>query len=183
VASFYSHLPTGGQRPAPTPTRVSTLPTNSVQVGQSAFEERHEDGLVHQRRLISAACVATALAGLFGAYVGREGLNELYWEARAHQMGLPAGPAEKYVMIAGGDAAEVGAEAFEAATAAGQWAEARTAPGIVNPGAYGDALSQLSICNTPLVTGPTSPRVPYDSDDPRYRDPRLVQLQPAAWAT
>ncbi|WP_285739079.1 glycosyl hydrolase [Kitasatospora phosalacinea] len=63
-----------------------------------------------------------------------------------------------------GDEAENSAEATE------QFTEARTAPGVVAPGAYGAAWAQLqSMPHTggswDHVTG-----LRYDSDDPRYRD-------------
>ncbi|WP_354637497.1 glycosyl hydrolase [Kitasatospora camelliae] len=61
-------------------------------------------------------------------------------------------------------------EAENAAEAAAQYAEARTAPGIVAPGAYGAAWAELQALphtrgGWDHVTG-----LPYDSDDPRYRD-------------
>src|SRR3954468_18367859 len=64
-----------------------------------------------------------------------------------------------------------GDETAEALAAAEQFAQARTAPGIVLPGAYGAAFTALS---TLPVAGSTWAEVtnrPYDSDDPRYRDP------------
>lgn len=64
-----------------------------------------------------------------------------------------------------------GDETHEALTAAEQFAQARTAPGIVLPGAYGAAFSSLT--GLPVSGGAwTEVTVrPYDSDDPRYRDP------------
>jgi len=43
-----------------------------------------------------------------------------------------------------GTQGQAGGESAEALTAAQQWAEARTAPGIVAPGAYSAALAQLN---------------------------------------
>lgn len=63
-----------------------------------------------------------------------------------------------------------GSEADEMAEGAAQYAEARTAPGVVAPGAYGAAWASLT--NLP-GTGGSWRHVtdrPYDSDDPRYRD-------------
>lgn len=62
-------------------------------------------------------------------------------------------------------------ETGEALTAATQFAEARTAPGLVLPGAYGAAFASLSAL--PAYGGAWSEVTnrPYDSDDPRYRDP------------
>ncbi|KUN29823.1 glycosyl hydrolase [Streptomyces antibioticus] len=63
-----------------------------------------------------------------------------------------------------------GNEADEIAEGAAQYAEARTSPGVVAPGAYGAAWTSL----TKLPgTGGSWRHVtdrPYDSDDPRYRD-------------
>src|SRR5918912_2214692 len=64
-----------------------------------------------------------------------------------------------------------GGESAELLAAAQQFAEARTAPsGIVNPGAYSAALGQLS--SLPTVGGSWTDitKVPYDADDPNYRD-------------
>lgn len=71
------------------------------------------------------------------------------------------------------DSGDSGGEEDESgniAEQADQYAEARTSPGIVAPGAYGaayDALGEL-----PHTDGRWRDvtRLPYDSDDPRYRD-------------
>src|SRR6476620_652584 len=66
---------------------------------------------------------------------------------------------------------EVGDESAEAQTKAEQYAQARTAPGVVLPGAYSAAFASL---NGLPVFGTTWTEVtnrPYNSDDPRYRDP------------
>ena len=66
---------------------------------------------------------------------------------------------------------EPGEETKEAANAAEQMRQARTAPGIVAPGAYSAAFASY-------VALPVAGRAwkevttrPYDADDPRYRDP------------
>ena len=63
-----------------------------------------------------------------------------------------------------------GGESAEALTAAEQFAQARTAPGIVAPGAYSAAFSQLT--GLPVAGGSWNEvtRTPYDADDPDYRD-------------
>ena len=63
-----------------------------------------------------------------------------------------------------------GNEADEIAEGADQYAEARTSPGIVAPGAYGAAWSDLR--NLPSSGGSwhNVTDLPYNSDDPRYRD-------------
>ena len=63
-----------------------------------------------------------------------------------------------------------GGESAELLGAKAQWDDTRTAPGIVAPGAYSAAFAQSPV---PAVTGGAGTnvtRVPYDSDDPRYRD-------------
>ncbi|MFI8529685.1 glycosyl hydrolase [Streptomyces aquilus] len=63
-----------------------------------------------------------------------------------------------------------GNEADEIAEGAAQYAEARTSPGVVAPGAYGAAWTSLT--NLPSTGGSWRHVTdqPYDSDDPRYRD-------------
>ncbi|WP_109002421.1 glycosyl hydrolase [Streptomyces rishiriensis] len=63
-----------------------------------------------------------------------------------------------------------GNEADEIAEGAQQYAEARTSPGIVAPGAYGAAWTGLR--NLPGTGGRwrNVTDLPYDSDDSRYRD-------------
>ncbi len=64
-----------------------------------------------------------------------------------------------------------GGEAFEAKTAADQFAQARTAPsGIVAPGAYGAAFAQLTGLASTAGAWSDVTNVPYDADDPTYRD-------------
>src|SRR5439155_22903178 len=58
----------------------------------------------------------------------------------------------------------------EAATLAGQYAEARTAPGVVDSGAYGSAYAAIQALPATAGTWHDVTRVPYNSDDPRYRD-------------
>src|SRR6185436_18691639 len=63
-----------------------------------------------------------------------------------------------------------GDESAEAKTRDEQFAEARTAPGIVLPGAYSAAFASLS--GLPATGGSWAEVTnrPYNSDDPRYRD-------------
>ena len=66
---------------------------------------------------------------------------------------------------------EPGDETVEALNAAAEYAQARTAPGLVLPGAYSAAFTDLS--GLPVASGTWAEETnrPYDSDDPRYRDP------------
>ncbi|MFE2349216.1 glycosyl hydrolase [Kitasatospora cineracea] len=64
----------------------------------------------------------------------------------------------------GGDEAENSAESTE------QFTEARTAPGVVAPGAYGAAWAQLQSMPRTAGSWDHVTDKPYNSDDPRYRD-------------
>ena len=79
---------------------------------------------------------------------------------------LPKSALERLAPIQG----EPGEEAFEARTAAEQYAQARTAPGIVQPGAYTAAFGQLSALSTTGGSWANTTKLKYNSDDPRYRD-------------
>ncbi|MEU6259100.1 glycosyl hydrolase [Streptomyces sp. NPDC047043] len=93
------------------------------------------------------------------------GVRELREQALLHQQqkGLSA-------FAEAGEDDDDGGEAQEEAEQADQYAEARTSPGIVAPGAYGAAYDELT--DLPHTKGSWSDltRLPYDSDDPRYRD-------------
>ncbi|MGJ5756095.1 hypothetical protein FB563_7622 [Streptomyces puniciscabiei] len=63
-----------------------------------------------------------------------------------------------------------GNEADEIAEGADQYAEARTSPGVVAPGAYGAAWQDLNNLRSTGGRWRTTTDLPYNSDDPRYRD-------------
>src|SRR3954447_26003170 len=63
-----------------------------------------------------------------------------------------------------------GGEAAELRRSMEQFAEARTAPGIVSPGAYSAAFTALQGLPTTGKTWTELTRRPYDGDDPDYRD-------------
>ncbi|MER6788461.1 glycosyl hydrolase [Streptomyces sp. NPDC000658] len=63
-----------------------------------------------------------------------------------------------------------GNEADEIAEGAQQYAEARTSPGVVAPGAYGAAWTGLRNLRSTGGSWRNVTDLPYDSDDPRYRD-------------
>ena len=65
----------------------------------------------------------------------------------------------------------VGDESAEAQTKGEQFAQARTAPGIVLPGAYGAAFASLTALPVSGASWTEVTNRPYNSDDPRYRDP------------
>ena len=66
---------------------------------------------------------------------------------------------------------EPGDETVEAMNAAAEYAQARTAPGLVLPGAYSAAFTALSSLPVAAGTWAEETNRPYNSDDPRYRDP------------
>ncbi|MER6124237.1 glycosyl hydrolase [Streptomyces sp. NPDC001795] len=124
-----------------------------------------------QRRRIWAVLATTAALGLTvtqaqaasGGSSKPFGVRELREQALLHQQkGLSA------FAETGKDGGDN--EGEEIAEQADQYAEARTSPGIVAPGAYGAAYDALS--TLPHTTGSWSEltKLPYDSDDPRYRD-------------
>jgi hypothetical protein len=66
---------------------------------------------------------------------------------------------------------QAGEETAEAQVREEQFAQARTAPGLVLPGAYGAAFASLAALPVSGTTWTEVTNRPYDSDDPRYRDP------------
>ncbi|MET8953312.1 glycosyl hydrolase [Streptomyces sp. NPDC004393] len=126
-----------------------------------------------RRRRWLAICAITATAGLVAipasASSGRHsspfGARTLAQLAaqRAHSVGAISPKAKA-------DDGDNGNEADEIAEGADQYAEARTSPGIVAPGAYGAAWQGLK--NLPGTGGSwrNITDLPYNSDDPRYRD-------------
>ena len=64
-----------------------------------------------------------------------------------------------------------GDESVEAMNAAAEYAQKRLAPGLVLPGAYGAAFAALTALPVASGTWTEDTNRPYDSDDPRYRDP------------
>jgi len=115
------------------------------------------------RRHTAALAAATTLLATGGALAlshgGAHGKDGLPWKAREFQ---------EYSATANG---ANGGESFEAKVLAEQFAQARTAPGGVNPGAYAAAVASLQGPNVG-VGGSWAPvtNVPYDADDPAFRD-------------
>ncbi|CCB76734.1 MULTISPECIES: hypothetical protein [Streptomycetaceae] len=68
------------------------------------------------------------------------------------------------------DDGDRGGEADEIAEGADQYAEARTSPGTLRPGAYTAAWNELSALPATGGRWRHLTGLPYDSDDPRYRD-------------
>ena len=112
---------------------------------------------------LTAACAGTAKKG-GDAEAEREAA------ARAHAGPLQHGAMEKLMMIAGTDPNEAAKESKEAATLAEQYAQARTAPGVVDSGAYTAAYQHIGSMGTAGGSWADVTKKPYNSDDARYRD-------------
>ena len=114
--------------------------------------------------LMAAIPAQAASGGIGGAGIFAPGAAKAY--AEHHTSGPrtatadPGDPGD-------GDGSE---EADEIAEGAAQWAEARTSPGVVAPGAYGAAWTALQKLPRTGGTWQNVTALPYNSDDPRYRD-------------
>jgi hypothetical protein len=128
--------------------------------------------LTRRSRKILAGSLGVALVAVgVGGYAGRYELKEEWlkhqWAGRHYN----AAVMEKALMIAGGNPAEMQSESKEAFTIADEFEQARTAPGgIVAPGAYSAAFAQLTAMQHTAGAWRDVTRVPYNADDPRYRD-------------
>ena len=122
------------------------------------------------RRTVVAAGAVVLTAALGGVAVTNHEVQEMLGLAHEPGEGLPMQPREKAEMIAGEDPVEAAQESREAVTIAQQFADARTAPGIVAPGAYGSAYQQLTALPSTKGSWREVTKVRYDGDDPRYRD-------------
>jgi hypothetical protein len=122
---------------------------------------------MNKRRLTAIAVAATLAvgAGVAGGLAWLKEDQTEQWLA-----GLPYNAREFYEMTMGENPAEAAMESAEAANLDAQFAEARQAPGIVSPGAYGAAFAQIQgMLHTPGSWNDVT-RLPYNADDPRYRD-------------
>ncbi|MGW9196260.1 glycosyl hydrolase [Micromonospora chersina] len=117
---------------------------------------------------IAGALVLTAALG--GVVATNHEVQEKLGLAEEPGANMPWHPREFMEMAAGEESEEAGEEAFEARTIAEQFAQARYAPGIVAPGAYANALSQLNALPATKGTWREVTKIKYDGDDPRYRD-------------
>ncbi|MFF7355854.1 glycosyl hydrolase [Streptomyces filipinensis] len=125
----------------------------------------------HRRRWL-AVCALTASAALVaippsaasGRGAGPFGARTLGQLAKEREQSV--GAASPHLTADDDD----GNEADEIAEGADQYAEARTSPGVVAPGAYGAAWRDLSRLKSTDGGWRNITDLPYDSDDPRYRD-------------
>ena len=111
---------------------------------------------MHKRIFYVSIALILVVSGTF--YFFRENPARTRWEARE-------GILEKV--------GNAGDESHEAQTSADQYAQARTAPGLVAPGVYGTVFTSLQ--SLPVSGGAWNEVtiLPYNSDDPRYRDPNF----------
>ncbi|MFE9369713.1 glycosyl hydrolase [Streptomyces sp. NPDC006711] len=130
-----------------------------------------------RRRFITCTVVAAAF-GLIGtqSFAASGGSGPRPWNARhqadigrQHTAAVHAGKGMS-ALTASGSGDDGSDEAENSAEGTAQYTEARTAPGVVAPGAYGAAWAQLqSMPHTGGNWDHITQKV-YDSDDPRYRD-------------
>ncbi|MFJ9773249.1 glycosyl hydrolase, partial [Kitasatospora sp. NPDC101157] len=136
----------------------------------------------YRRRLLTGAVTLTAL-GLTPAQAiaapdtsgaRPRQAQHLAETGRQHSAAVMGASSGKHTFAARADAPggdDGGAdEAENSAEGVAQYTEARTAPGVVAPGAYGAAWAQLQ--SMPHTDGAWKhvTSKPYNSDDPRYRD-------------
>ncbi len=126
---------------------------------------RHTSTRLPALAAVAAGVVAVALTSTGGA-VSTAAPGASTADLRAALRGAAQSPTtERFGTIGGG-----GDESAQLRSGAEQFSQARTAPGIVAPGAYSAAFASLS----GLPAGGTATELttkPYDSDDSRYRDP------------
>jgi hypothetical protein len=119
--------------------------------------------MLTRRRHWLTISAATALAALFAVPAGAA-------------PGRPAAPVRPFNAIAnaapadGGGKGDGGGEADQIAEGADQFAEARTSPGTLAPGAYSAAWNQMNALPDTGGDWTHLTGLPYNSDDPRYRD-------------
>lgn len=129
----------------------------------------------YRRRFMTCAVVAAAF-GLAGAqsFAASGDTRPRPWNARhqadigrQHAQALASG---KSALAAPGNSDGGSDEAENSAEGTAQYTEARTAPGVVAPGAYGAAWSQLQSMRHTNGDWSHVTKKAYNSDDPRYRD-------------
>ena len=123
------------------------------------------------RKIVAGVLGVGLVASGIGAYAGRYELKEEWLKHQWADKHYNAAVMEKALMIAGGNPSEMQSESKEAFTIADEFEQARTAPGgIVAPGAYSAAFAQLTAMQHTAGTWSDVTRIPYNADDPRYRD-------------
>ncbi len=115
----------------------------------------------HGRRRLVLLATATAAAGALAATTPAIGMP-------VHHVHPVSGGVHAQVST-GGDG-DGGEESDEIAEGADQRAEERNSPGVVQPGAYGAAWAAMENLQRTGGDWRQVTRLPYNSDDPRYRD-------------
>ena len=115
-----------------------------------------------RRRALVAVCAAMLLAGA--------ALTAAAWLDTSQQTALPLAAKELAEGSQGTENGGAGGESAEAIVAARQWQEARTAPGVVAPGAYSAAFAQLTGLAATGGSWANITALKYDADDTEYRD-------------
>ncbi|MFC1436790.1 glycosyl hydrolase [Streptacidiphilus sp. N1-10] len=117
--------------------------------------------------LMAAIPAQASSGGTGGASIFAPGAAKAY--AQKHAARTPA--AATAAATASASPADDGSEeADEISEGAAQWSEARTSPGVVAPGAYGAAWNALQKLPSTGGSWQNVTNLPYNSDDPRYRD-------------
>ncbi|MCU7728556.1 glycosyl hydrolase [Actinoplanes sp. KI2] len=125
-----------------------------------------------QLRLVAVAATALTLviSPVAAAAAGTDGSARPMQYRHLKQLAAERAAHAKTFKAQAADSDEGGEDPEEIAEQAEQWAEARSAPGIVAPGAYSAAWQQQQ--SLPHTGGSWThvTNRPYNSDDPRYRD-------------
>jgi hypothetical protein len=124
-----------------------------------------------QRRFLAAGAAVIAVIGLVPAgAVAAPGDDSRPGPYRRHLQVAQERMAQARQAKAASRAADEGEDPEEIAEQAEQYAEARSAPGIVAPGAYTAAWRALQAMPRTWGRWQHVTDLPYNSDDPRYRD-------------
>ena len=128
--------------------------------------------ITRRRAAAGVAVLALSAAAIAGTFVGSSPGHsdpEAHYPLKARELleyGKGGEEAEREMATQG----EAGGESVEARTASEQFAQARTAPGIVNPDGYRQALAALQLLPTAGGAWSEVTKVPYNADDTRFRD-------------
>jgi hypothetical protein len=124
-----------------------------------------------RRRRWLTICAITASAALIAIPADATSGNRISpFGVRTLEAGARQDAQAAHSLTTAEDGGDGGEASDEIAEGADQYAEARTSPGIVAPGAYGAAWSSLNKLPSTGGSWRNITNLPYNSDDPRYRD-------------
>jgi hypothetical protein len=128
--------------------------------------------LALRRGLVAIAIFGLVAAGLMAGAIALNQRGQALPRAAQELLAAQAAAADKDFQEGGQGANEggTGGESAEMLRAMTEWADERTAPGIVSPGAYSAAFGQLTGLSTTGGAWSEMTNVPYDADDPNFRD-------------